>query len=568
MDVAGGGPVADAVRRMLRVVFCAALVGAAAPPHAQSAHDRHRARIVLVGDSTVTDEKGWGLGFRRVLTDDVECVNAAASGSSSKSYIDEGRWADALALHGDYYLIQFGHNDEPGKGADRETDADVAYTANIARYVSDVRAMGATPILVTSLTRRAFDRGQVVANLQPYVAAMKRVAAASRTPIVDLHAASIALTEELGETAWEALSPRNADGTVDRTHLNANGSLAVARLVADELRARVPVLASVLRRDAAPMAVVAADGTGDYATVQSAIDAVPQSTSAGHRWLVFVQPGIYHERVYVQREKRFVLLVGADPSRVVVTYDLHASMPGPDDKPIGTFRTPTVQVDADDFTAENITFENAAGHVGQALAMRVDGDRAIFRNCRFIGWQDTLFLNRGRHYIEHSLIAGDVDFIFGGATAWFEGCGLLCRRDGYITAASTPAEAAHGFVFAHGSITGDPDVRTYLGRPWRDFAQVTFLDTDMSAAVRGAGWDNWDRPEREKTSRYREHASRGPGGDVSARVPWARQLSSHDAAALSPKAVLGGPDHWNPQAVTAHPSAVRALDSPLNSPAR
>jgi pectinesterase len=243
-------------------------------------------------------------------------------------------------------------------------------------------------------------------------------------------------------------------------------------------------------------------------------------------------------------------------------------MPGPDDKPIGTFRTPTVQVDADDFTAENITFDNAAGRVGQALAVRVDGDRAVFRNCRFIGWQDTLFLNRGRHYIENSLIAGDVDFIFGGATAWFEGCRLHGRRDGYITAASTPAEAPHGFVFANGSITGDPDVRTYLGRPWRDFAQVTFLNTDMSAVVRSAGWHNWDRPEREKTSRYREHASRGPGGDASARVPWAQPLSNQGAAALSPTAVLGGPDHWNPQAVIAHPSAMRARDSPPALPAR
>jgi pectinesterase len=568
MDRTLVGPAPPVRRGLLRMVVCVALAGATAVPHAQSPRDRHRLRIVLVGDSTVSDETGWGLGFRRWLTDDSECVNAAANGRSSKSYIDEGRWANALALHGDYYLIQFGHNDEPGKGADRESDADTSYTANLARYVADVRGIGATPILVTSLTRRAFDRGHIVANLEPYVAAMKRVAAATGTPIIDLHAASVTLAETLGEAAWPALSPRNADGAVDRTHLNGKGSVAVARLVAEALRVHVPGLALALRPSAAPMAVVAADGTGDYTTVQSAIDAVPQSTSATNRWFIFVQPGIYRERVYIQHEKRFVLLVGADPSRVLVSDDLSASMPGPDGQPIGTFRTPTVQVDADDFTAENITFENAAGRVGQALAVRVDGDRVMFRNCRFLGWQDTLLLNRGRHYIEDSLIAGDVDFIFGGAAAWFEGCRLLCRRDGYITAASTPAEAPHGFVFANGSITGESDVRAYLGRPWRDFAQVTFLNTDMSAVVRGAGWHNWDRPEREKTTRYREYASRGPGGDVAARVPWARQLSNRDAAALSPKVVLGGSDNWNPLADPAHPSVARALDSPPRTPAR
>jgi lysophospholipase L1-like esterase len=179
----------------VRLVVCVALAGAAALAHAQSPRDRHRPRIVLVGDSTVSDETGWGLGFRRWLTDDSECVNAATNGRSSKSYIDEGRWARALALHGEYYLIQFGHNDEPGKGADRESDADTSYMANLARYVADVRGIGATPILVTSLTRRAFDAGHIVANLEPYVAAMKRVAAATGTPILDLHAASVTLAE-------------------------------------------------------------------------------------------------------------------------------------------------------------------------------------------------------------------------------------------------------------------------------------------------------------------------------------------------------------------------------------
>ena len=216
-------------------------------------------------------------------------------------------------------------------------------------------------------------------------------------------------------------------------------------------------------------AIVASDGSGMHKTVQEAIDAVPQNTSASNRWTIFIKAGTYRGRVYVQREKRFVTLVGEDASRTVITYNLNATMPGEDGRPIGTFRTPTVTIDADDFTAENLTFENSAGPVGQALALRVDGDRVVFRRSRFLGWQDTIFLNRGRQYFEDCYVAGHVDFIFGGATAYFERCHLHSLRNGYITAASTPPEQRHGFVFVNGRITGEPDVRTYLGRPWRDF---------------------------------------------------------------------------------------------------
>src|SRR3712207_915653 len=145
--------------------------------------------------------------------------------------------------------------------------------------------------------------------------------------------------------------------------------------------------------------VVAADGSAKYKTVQEAVMAVPAGTAEGPV-VIRIKPGTYKELVYVQREKRFFKFVGEDASKTVITYDLNANIVGRDGKPIGTFRTPTVQIDADDFTAENITFENSAGPVGQALAVRVDGDRVVFRNCRFLGWQDTILLNRGRHYFE------------------------------------------------------------------------------------------------------------------------------------------------------------------------
>jgi pectinesterase len=141
-----------------------------------------------------------------------------------------------------------------------------------------------------------------------------------------------------------------------------------------------------------------------------------------------------------------------------------------------------------------------------------------------------------------------VDFVFGGATAYFERCHLHCLRNGYITAASTPREQPHGFVFAHGRITGEPGVLTYLGRPWRDFAQVSFLDTTMSDVVRPEGWHNWDRPEREKTARYSEVASTGAGAARDGRVSWGRQLTATEAKAMSVESVLRGTDGWNPRA--------------------
>jgi pectinesterase len=275
---------------------------------------------------------------------------------------------------------------------------------------------------------------------------------------------------------------------------------------------------------------------------------------------------MYRERIYVQREKRFVSLVGADPLRTTITFNLKASDTGPDARPIGTYRTPTVTIDADDFAIENLTIENASGPGSQALALRVDGDRLVVRNSRLLGWQDTLFVDRGRQYFEDTLIAGHVDFIFGGATAFFERCRLHVWRDGYITAASTPPEVPYGFVFDNSRITGaSPGVRAYLGRPWRGYAQVTWLRTQMSAVVRPQGWHNWDSPAREKTTRYEEFGSQGDGA-AGARVGWAHPLTSSAAAAYTVTRVLSGADRWDPRAVRAYPSAVRALDEQTPAP--
>jgi len=314
-------------------------------------------------------------------------------------------------------------------------------------------------------------------------------------------------------------------------------------------RPRPAALAAVLAflpaaRAAESGAVVAADGSGQFNSIQAAVDAAPQLAAPSPPWVIRIKAGVYRERLYVQREKRFLRLVGDDPARTEIAYGLYAKVPGPDGRPIGTFLTPTVWIDADDFAVENLTLANTAGPKGQALALRVDGDRVSFRHCRFLGWQDTILGNRGRHYYENCTVTGAVDFIFGAATEFFESCQLHCAGNGYITAASTPAGEPFGFVFSHCDIVGDvPGVQAYLGRPWRAYASVIFLDTRMSAVVRPVGWHNWNRPEREKTARYSEFGSTGPGANPAARAPWARPLTAAEAAAITPARVLGG---WQP----------------------
>jgi lysophospholipase L1-like esterase len=206
-------------------------------------------RIVLVGDSTVTDDSGWGGGFRLLVTSGAEVVNTAANGRSSKSFIAEGRWSEALAKKGQYYLIQFGHNDEPGKGPDQETDPSTTYRANMARYVDEARALGAKPILVTSLVRRLYNADGTIRTTQtPYVNVVRALAKEKQVPLVDLHAISLADAEQVGDDVWADLSPRDDKGQIDRTHLNAKGSEVVARMVVDALQKVAPELSPFFRK--------------------------------------------------------------------------------------------------------------------------------------------------------------------------------------------------------------------------------------------------------------------------------------------------------------------------------
>jgi lysophospholipase L1-like esterase len=207
-------------------------------------------RVVLVGDSTVTDSAGWGLGFQQFLTDKIECTNLSQGGRSSMSFIKEGRWAKALALKADYYLIQFGHNDEPGKpGCSTELDE---YRRYMNQYVDEARSIGAQPVLVTCLVRRQFDKNddhKINSSLLPRVVIIRQIAAQKNVPLIELHDRSKALCEELGRERCYVFSPMKDGGVYDGTHLNAQGSVLFARLVIEELRQAVPALSSNLREE-------------------------------------------------------------------------------------------------------------------------------------------------------------------------------------------------------------------------------------------------------------------------------------------------------------------------------
>jgi lysophospholipase L1-like esterase len=206
-------------------------------------------RIVLAGDSTVTDKSGWGRAFAERLAPGVTCSNTASGGQSTKSFLDGGRWAKAVALHPTHVLIQFGHNDMPGKGAHRETDPKTTYRANLIRFVEDVRAAGAQPILVTSIPRRSFKDGKLVGELAPYVEAMRAVAAEKKVPLADLYKVSVAAIEKLGPEKSEELGPMGKEGRRDHTHLDKPGQELTAKLLVEELCRVVPELAGAFRKE-------------------------------------------------------------------------------------------------------------------------------------------------------------------------------------------------------------------------------------------------------------------------------------------------------------------------------
>ncbi|XP_057736970.1 pectinesterase 31-like isoform X2 [Arachis stenosperma] len=273
---------------------------------------------------------------------------------------------------------------------------------------------------------------------------------------------------------------------------------------------------------------VSQDGKGDYRTVQEAIDAVPVGNT--RRTVIRVAPGTYRQPVYVAKTKRFITLAGIFLENTVLTWNNTAAriQHHKGEKVVGggTFGCGSTIVEGEDFIAENITFENSSPQgSGQAVAMRVTADRCAFYNCRFLGWQDTLYSHYGKQYFRDCYIEGSVDFIFGNSTALLEHCHIHCKSQGFITAQSrkSPHETT-GFVFQRCVITGNGGREyAYLGRPWGPFARVVFAFTYMDPCIQLAGWNNWGKADNEKTACFFEYRCFGPGYCRSKRVKWARE---------------------------------------------
>jgi pectinesterase len=533
----------------------------------------HKIKIILVGDSTVADRTGWGLGFKAFLdTNQAECINVAMGGRSSLSFMREGRWTNALALKGDYYLFQFGHNNQPGKPG-RSTDMPT-FVANMKQYVEETRAIGAKPVLVTPLTRRQWDKdhsGKINSTLEPYAAEVRKLATENNVPLVDLHARSIELCEQLGREKCYEFSPiKTVNGTndFDGTHLQGVGRVLFARLVVEELRKAVPELAPVFLaapRNANPKigedaynAVVSHDFSADYKDLQSAINAAPDNSKRPFR--ILLKPGSYEGQFIVPKDKAHLQLIGEDVTNTVLTYALNVNETKAETNP--KFKGIGVIVLGDDFRAENLTFQNTSGDHGQALALRADGDRAVFNNCRLLGWQDTLRVDDARQYFTNCYIEGRVDFIYGSATAVFDRCEIHSKNGGHVTAASTPQDKPFGLVFLGCKLTGDPAPwvnptnaapvtpakipQACLGRPWRPYASVAYLDCWIGGHIKPEGWNNWRNPTNELTARFAEYRSTGPGANPDSRVKWSRQLTDEASQAFTVENILKGSDGWDP----------------------
>ncbi|MEP6676592.1 MAG: pectinesterase family protein [Ferruginibacter sp.] len=303
----------------------------------------------------------------------------------------------------------------------------------------------------------------------------------------------------------------------------------------------VIVCCSLLFARAQTKFTVAKEGKADFNSVQAAVNAVPADNKLPV--VIHIKKGTYKEVVIIPAGKDFISFIGDDSSNTILTYDNHTGTVLPDGSVADTRSSPSCFIYANDFHAANITFENNAGFTaGQAVALRVDGDRVSFKNCSMVGFQDVLLLNgiKTRNYFKNCYIEGTTDFIFGSATAIFENCHIHSKKNSHVTAASTPAEVPYGFVFFNCRLTGNDSLnKVSLGRPWRPYSSVTYINCDLGKHIIPEGWSNWKGTENDKTARYAEYNSSGPGADPAARVPWSKQLSSEEMKQYTLKNIFG-----------------------------
>lgn len=287
--------------------------------------------------------------------------------------------------------------------------------------------------------------------------------------------------------------------------------------------------------------VVARDGTGQFRTVTDAIE-VCRAFMDYHK-VIYIKKGTYKEKLIIPQWVQNIELCGESRDETIITYDDHANI-----NHMGTFRTYTLRVDANNITFKNLTIENNAAKLGQAVALHTQGDRLTFVNCRFLGNQDTIYtgMEGTRLYFDHCYIEGTTDFIFGPSTAWFEQCTIHCKANSYITAASTPQYIPYGYIFNQCHITvGDNVSKVYLGRPWRDYGYTLFMHCKLPKQIRPEGWHHWQK-EREQTARYLEYENTGEGADISKRVTWSRQLTKKEAKDITLEKVFSREDKWRP----------------------
>lgn len=564
------------MKYLLPLLCC---VMAASHAYPQTDSQSSRPDIVLVGDSTVTEDAGWAAGFFACLSDRTKCVNLARGGRSSSSFREEGLWDQALAMRPTWLLIQFGHNDEPGHPG-KENEPDTSFRQNLQRYLEEARAEGIQPVLITPLSRRQWGRSpdfpnQIQSSLAPFARVVEELSRDNAVPLIDLHRRSVEVYQSLTRRGCEMISPRKEDGQLDNTHLNRAGANMFGSMVAMDCRALVPEMDTHFQtsklmqlqrdqrapsmgergsRDDSPQLIPQAfpqgertlvidrKGGGDFRTLQQAIEAVPENNS--DRTFIRLESGVYMGQVIIPRNKPNITLVGADRQQSIVSYALSVHDPIP---PGVSRRTAGygMVVDADGFQATNLTIRQISGDHGQAIALRLNGDRVVLSKCDLLGWQDTLRVENGRHYFNECRIEGRVDYIYGSATAVFKDCTLHTKGNGYVTAASTPQAKDWGFVFLSCTLTGTTPRSVFLGRPWRPWSSVTYLNCHMADCIRPEGWDNWRNPENETTARYAEYQSTGPGAAPDSRVAWSEQLSDAQASQATVDSILTGEDDWD-----------------------
>lgn len=279
---------------------------------------------------------------------------------------------------------------------------------------------------------------------------------------------------------------------------------------------------------------VAKDGSGDYTNIQDAIDAMRVFSLAPIT--LYIKDGVYNEKIELSANKTDVRFIGESVDKTIITFDDYSGK-----GKLQTFNSYTAKISGNRFVAENISFVNSAGQVGQAVALYVDADEAIFSNCKFLGNQDTIYLGgeNSKQYFVDCYIEGTTDFIFGPATAVFENCKIVCKLNSYITAPNTTKGKEFGFVFLDCKVAVTPEVsKVYLGRPWRAWAKSVFIRCELPSQIAPEGWDNWSNIENERTAFFAEYKCAGTGFKPNERVSWSHQLKKSEAKRYTVKNIL------------------------------